>query len=132
MSNHYLNDPHWQNDIVFQPQPGPKVLGFIAFLLVAVPGIILMVMVYFGQNFFPCITDPSLPTLTPFGCDTERATDYYALQTLPTLALIFAIPVSIIMGIIAIVKDSGRGWGWLALTPIPVWMFLGFVGSLFK
>lgn len=100
--------------------------GFTAFLLAWIPGIILITMIIVGNVFVPCDTGLGVG-LTPFGCDTEGANEYRYYQSLVSLAFMFSLPVSIIMGIIAMVKGSGAGWGFLALIPLPVAVAASFI-----
>lgn len=103
-------------------------LGKKAFLAVYLPGLLVLVMALFGKVFFPCETAGYSEGM--FGCDSKVANDYAALTYLPTLLHFFAIPVSFIMGIIAFVKGSGPGWGFLALLPLPIWFAIWGIGDM--
>jgi hypothetical protein len=96
-----------------------KALGKTAVALVFLPLVISLMMAFFGKIAFPC--DTTGFSQGPFGCDTKAANDYAAIVWLPMLLHILMIPVSIILGIIAIIKKDGAGWGILAFLPIPGW-----------
>lgn len=103
-----------------------KPLGLIAFLIVGIPGLLLIAMIIVGNIFIPCDTGLGV-SLTPFGCDTETANEYRFYQSLVSLAFMIAIPVSIILGIVAIVKGDGSGWGLLSLVPLPIVVAVSFI-----
>lgn len=85
----------------------------------------MLVMVIYGNINYPCHTGLET-SLTPFGCDTPYANEYRWNQTLPTVAFFLMIPVSIILGIIAIAKSLGSGWGFVALIPLPLYFVVNF------
>lgn len=103
-----------------------KTIGFIAVMLAVIPGAILLLLWGATEFLIPCYTPTGGVVSGWYGCNNDTGDTAKFMLGLGLLGYItLLLPASFITGIVAIVKNSGRGLGILAVTPA----VLGFLGS---
>lgn len=81
-------------------------IGFKAFLIILIPGIIGVILTYLGNTYHPCHTGAGTPQGV-FGCDTQDGNNFMLFRALVNWGLLFFSPVAIFVAIVAFVKNSG-------------------------
>jgi RsiW-degrading membrane proteinase PrsW (M82 family) len=103
-----------------------KTIGFIAVMLAVIPGVILLLLLGVTELLIPCTTPTGGPGSGWYGCNNDQADTIKIMLGFTFLGYVaLLLPASFITGIVAIVKNSGRGLGILAIAPA----ILSFLGS---
>lgn len=105
-----------------------KTIGFVAVMLAVIPGVLLLLAYLLTEIIAPCSIASGGIEQGWYGCNNSAGDGAKFAVGLGLLAYVsLLLPASFIVGIIAIVKNSGRGLGILAITP----GILSLFGSVF-
>lgn len=105
-----------------------KTIGFVAVMLAVIPGVILLLLLGITELLIPCHIATGGPSSGWYGCNNDQGDTVKLMLGFTFLGYVtLLLPASFITGIVAIVKNSGRGLGILAVAPA----ILSFLSSLF-